>query len=152
MLAFTRSQITVTFHIAKSPLEINPYNRVEMPRPSKLTPKIPPPSKESFGKRLARIRKEKGFTQVELAEKLGTLQAIISDYERSKSRPHADTVTSIAIALDVSADELLGLSNLPKTAAPNRRILQRIQMIEKLPKRDQDALMRTIDAFLLKAS
>jgi transcriptional regulator with XRE-family HTH domain len=133
-------------------MEINPYNRRSMPRPSKLTPKIPPPSKEAFGKRLARIRKEKGFTQVELAEKLGSIQTIISDYERGKSRPHADMVTSIAIALDVSADELLGLETLPKAPAPNRRILRRIQMIEKLPKRDQDALLRTIDAFLLKAS
>jgi transcriptional regulator with XRE-family HTH domain len=117
-------------------------------------PKIPPPSKEAFGKRLARIRKEKGFTQVELAEKLGSIQTIISDYERGKSRPHADMITSIAIALDISADELLGLpsSHAAKTPLPNRRILRRVQLIERLPKRDQDALMRTIDAFLLKAS
>ena len=40
-----------------------------MPRVSRL--KLPPiPAKESIGERVARIRKERGFTQVELAEKL----------------------------------------------------------------------------------
>jgi hypothetical protein len=32
----------------------------------------------------------------------------------------------------------------------NRRLLRRLQQIDKLPKRDQDALIRTIDAFLAK--
>ena len=35
---------------------------------------------ETFGQRLARIRKEKGYTQVELAEKIGIIQVLISDY------------------------------------------------------------------------
>jgi len=34
----------------------------------------------------------------------------------------------------------------------NRRLLRRLQHLEKLPKRDQAALLRTIDAFLAKAS
>lgn len=91
---------------------------------------------------------------MELAEKIGSIQAIISDYERGKTRPHADAVVSIALALEVSADELLGLPDArkPKIATPNRRILRRLQLIGKLPKRDQDALLRTIDAFLGKAS
>jgi len=35
--------------------------------------------------------------------------------------------------------------------AGNRRLLRRLQQIDGLPKRDQDALLRTIDAFLSKA-
>jgi hypothetical protein len=34
------------------------------------------------------------------------------------------------------------------TAAVNRRFLRRLQVVDQLPKRDQDALLRTIDAFL----
>jgi transcriptional regulator with XRE-family HTH domain len=64
--------------------------------------------KESFGSRLSRIRKSKGFTQVELAEKMGIIQVLISDYERDKLRLHHDMVARFAQALDVSADELLG--------------------------------------------
>jgi hypothetical protein len=33
----------------------------------------------------------------------------------------------------------------------NRRLLRRLKELDQLPKRDQDAVMRTIDAFLSKA-
>ena len=123
--------------------------------PPKTRLKLPPlpKSKESLGKRLARIRKEKGFTQVELAERMGLIQALVSDYERDKLRPHAEMVVRFSLALAVSSDEILGLKTPTKIAAtPGRRILRRLEKIEKLPKRDQDALIRTIDAFLGKAS
>jgi len=125
-----------------------------MPRPARI--QLPPldlGDDESLGQRLARLRKEKGFTQIELAERIGTIQAIISDYERDKLRPNPDMIIRFALALDVTADECLGLK--PSTAKAqklDRRFLRRLQLIEKLPKRDQDALLRTIDAFLGKAS
>lgn len=108
----------------------------------------------SFGDRLARLRKERGFTQVELAERVGMIQALVSDYERGKLRPYADVVARFAKALDVSADVLLGIAEeRTATAAARplqRRLLRRLLAIEELPKRDQDALIRTIDAFLGK--
>ena len=57
--------------------------------------------------------------------------------------------------LGVSADEILGLDKLAKagtTGIKNRRLYRQLQSIDKLPKRDQEALFRTIDAFLSKAS
>lgn len=111
---------------------------------------------ESFGQRLARLRKERGFTQVEFAEKAETIQAIISDYERDKLRPYADVVVRFALVLGVSADELLGIQ--ARTASsrrgprPNRRFLRRLESLDSLPKRDQDALLRTIDAFLARGA
>lgn len=105
---------------------------------------------ESFGCRLARLRKERGFTQVELAEKSGFIQAVISDYERDKLRPYADVVARLASALDITSDELLGLapSSKSNSAVKYRRFLRRLELIDRLPKRDQDALLRTINAFL----
>ena len=76
--------------------------------------KTSPSPSESFGVRLARLRKERGFTQVELAEKSGMIQALVSDYERDKLRPYADVVVRLALALDVSTDELLGLARPKK--------------------------------------
>jgi transcriptional regulator with XRE-family HTH domain len=105
---------------------------------------------ESIGCRLARLRKERGFTQVELAEKTGFIQAVISDYERDKLRPYADVVARLASVLGISTDELLGITPASKTnnAAKYRRFLRRLELIDRLPKRDQDASLRTIDAFL----
>jgi transcriptional regulator with XRE-family HTH domain len=122
---------------------------------TRLAPKLLTSAKESFGVRLAQLRKERGFTQVELAQKIGSIQAIISDYERAKTRPTAEVLIQLALALEVSSDVLLGLPQpkLSATAqAPNRRILRRVLLIEQLPKRDQDALLRTIDAFLAKSA
>jgi len=123
-----------------------------MPRPTRI--KLPPLDlgDESFGQRLARLRKEKGYTQVELAKKIGTIQSIISDYERDRLRPHAEMVIRFAIALEISADECLGLKS-PKNSREkyDRRFLRRLKQIEKLSKRDRDALLRTIDAFLGKS-
>jgi transcriptional regulator with XRE-family HTH domain len=101
-----------------------------------------------LGLRLARLRNERGFTQVELAEKLGIAQPIVSDYERGRLRPHPDMLSRLAAALQVSADQLLGLEKAEKPATLNRRFLRRLQAVDQLPKRDQEALLRTIDAFL----
>jgi transcriptional regulator with XRE-family HTH domain len=106
----------------------------------------------ALGERIARMRKERGFTQVELAARLGVIQVIVSDYERGRLRPNHEVLVKLAAILDVSTDELLGVARAPKMKGlgdgPNRRFLRRMELISKLPKRDQDALIRTIDAFL----
>jgi transcriptional regulator with XRE-family HTH domain len=120
-----------------------------MPRPSKL--KLPPLElgDETFGQRLARIRRERGFTQVELAERVGLIQTLISDYERDKLRLHAEMVVRLAQGLGVSADELLGLKNgSGHGRRPKRRVLRRVEQIEQLPEPQQRALLKTIDAYV----
>ncbi len=124
-----------------------------MPHVSRL--KLPPLElgKESLGERLARLRKERGFTQTELAEKMGILQNLVSAYERGRLRLSAEMAIRFAKALGVSTDELLGLEKGKSNGSvKNRRILRRLHQIDHLSKRDQEALLRTIDAFLAKAS
>jgi len=108
---------------------------------------------ESFGRRLARLRKERGITQVELAESAGISQPNISGYERDLVRPTVEMVIVIAKILKVSVDELL-LGEKKKTPEPiiSRRLLKRVIRIQSLSKRDQQALLRTIDAFLAKSA
>lgn len=113
----------------------------------------PDREKETVGQRLARLRHERGLTQVELAEKLGVLQPIISGYERDELRLHGQVIVGLTKIFRVSADEMLGLekSKSPATIR-NRRLLRRLHELDRLPRRDQQALLRTIDAFLAKAS
>jgi transcriptional regulator with XRE-family HTH domain len=110
--------------------------------------------KESPGTRLARLRRDKGITQIELAERLGVTQSVVSDYERDVLRLNSELIVQLIAILGVSADELLGVAKASTSGAPikNRRLYRQLQNIEKLPKRDQQALLRTIDAFLAKAS
>ncbi len=108
---------------------------------------------ETIGQRLARLRKEKGYTQVELAEKLGLIQVQISDYERGRCKMNAETAMRIAKILKITADELLGIGREKiSEKQTDRRFLRRLEQITNLPKSDQKALLRTIDAYLSRAS
>jgi transcriptional regulator with XRE-family HTH domain len=122
---------------------------MSMPRVSRL--ELPPLKlgKETIGQRIARLRKERGYTQAELAEKTGIIQALISDYELNKLRLHAEMVIRFAQALEVSTDELLGLSSKGKNGDKvSLRLLRRTKKIEELPSAQQKTLLKTIDTFL----
>jgi len=107
---------------------------------------------DTLGRRIARLRRDRGLTQVELAERLGVTQPAVSDYENDDIRLPADVVIQIARILGVSTDELLGLKETQTASGSsrNRRLYRRLQEIEKLPRRDQQALLRTIEAFISK--
>ena len=104
---------------------------------------------ETFGQRLARIRKEKGVTQVELAKKMGIIQVLVSDYERDKIRPYHEMIIRFAQALKVSTDELLGLKHSKdKGYTASLKLLRRMKKIESLPPAKQKILLQNIDMFL----
>jgi transcriptional regulator with XRE-family HTH domain len=110
---------------------------------------------ETLGYRIARLRREKGLTQAELAQQLKVSQPVVSDYENDVIRLPADVVVQIAEILGASTDELLGrkapVARSNGTSIKNRRLYRRMQEIEKLPRRDQEALLRTIEAFISKS-
>ena len=60
-----------------------------------------------FPNRLARLRKERGMTQQQLADRAGTHVVQIRRYEGGVSQPAIDVLKRLAIALSVSADALL---------------------------------------------
>lgn len=64
---------------------------------------------ESIGDRLKRFRNIKELTQQELADKIGIVRALVSDYERGRLRLYDEMVARFSVALDVSADVIIGL-------------------------------------------
>lgn len=119
-----------------------------MPRVSKL--KLPPIHvDETIGQRLSRIRKDRGFTQIEVAEKIGIIQSLVSSYENDVLKLSAEMAVRFARALEVSIDELLELKkSKPASQKPNRKILRRLESIESLPSHHQQTLLKTIDTML----
>lgn len=65
-----------------------------------------------FPKRLREARIEKGYTQEEIADYLGFTRPTYTAYESGRRRPDNDTLAKIAKFLNVSADYLLGLSDV----------------------------------------
>lgn len=61
-----------------------------------------------FGENLKTLRKQKGFSQEELATRLQVVRQTISKWEKNLSVPDADTLIRLAEILEVSVSELLG--------------------------------------------
>lgn len=99
---------------------------------------------------MARIRKERGYTQREVADRIGLIPALVSDYENDKLRLNADMILRFAQILEVTTDELLQPQSGKRRPGrkPSRKVLRRLEQIEGLPRRKQEALLTTIDAFL----
>ncbi len=67
-----------------------------------------------FGKRLKYLRKQKGLSQIQLAERLSVTRALISSYESSLRYPSLDMLIKLSYSFHVSTDYLLGLDNKQK--------------------------------------
>lgn len=64
-----------------------------------------------IGTRLAELRKNKGWTQKQLAKHLHKSTSAIGSYEQNVQVPPTDVLISLAKLYHISIDELLGLSN-----------------------------------------
>jgi transcriptional regulator with XRE-family HTH domain len=108
---------------------------------------------ETVGQRLARLRKERGFTQVGLAEQLGTRQSLITAYETDRRALSAEMAVQLAIALDVSTDDLLHpKAAKKKTKKPSLKIVRRMEQIEQLPDNKQSFILSALDSMLRGAA
>lgn len=56
---------------------------------------------------LSQIRKERGLTQIQLAQKLGFKQSTISMWETCSSRPNIETIYKLAKLLNCTEQEIL---------------------------------------------
>jgi transcriptional regulator with XRE-family HTH domain len=124
-----------------------------MPTRSKLKLKPVDMGEESLGQRLARLRKERGWTQKQIAERTGLIQELVSNYETDKLRLNADMILRFAEVLEVSTDELLrgSKSTVAAKKQPSIKLVRRMEQIEALPLYEQRALLTTIDKFLAAA-
>jgi transcriptional regulator with XRE-family HTH domain len=125
------------------------YNCAAMPQKSKL--KLPPLDlgDETLGQRLSKLRKERGYTQAEIAKKMGITQKLVSDYELDKLRPHPEMTIRFALAFEVSADELLGIKvSKDSSYKPSLKILRRMKKIEALSDSHQKFILKAIDSHL----
>ena len=60
------------------------------------------------GELLAKLRKEKGLTQNELAEKLFVSYQAVSQWENGNTNPDVSIIPNIADTFEISIDELFG--------------------------------------------
>jgi len=107
---------------------------------------------ETFGQRLARLRKLADFTQIDLAKDIGVTQRIISYYENESLHPPTHLLTTIAKALKVTTDQLLGMEKETEKDKPkDSRLKRRFSQVEKLPESERKHVAQYLDR-VIKAS
>lgn len=65
-----------------------------------------------LGERIRQIREEKGLTQKKLADQIGITSRALGFYETEERNPPLDTLNKLADFFDVSADYLLGRTEI----------------------------------------
>lgn len=83
----------------------------------------------SFGKTLAKLRKERKLTQQELADLLNVTNKTISKWETNTTAPDIDTLKRISQVLKVPVDVLLGNSKLTVTDSHYKHKLTKRKLI-----------------------
>jgi transcriptional regulator with XRE-family HTH domain len=104
----------------------------------------------AFGERLAALRKERGITQVQLAETLGVSQQAITAYETGQRRVPISTLPLLADTLDITIEALIGTPAKRSTRkrGPAPKIQQQLEQIGRLPVAKQRAIAQVLDAML----
>lgn len=102
--------------------------------------------KRKVGNRIKQVRKSRGLTQSELAEKLNLTPKYISNFETGARLPKLETFISLANALKCGTDALL----FDVLAAPSAGGEDSIsEQLATLPAEDRHRILRTID-FLIE--
>ena len=66
----------------------------------------------TLGETIKSLRLEKGLTQPQLAKLVGVSSGMISIWENNINEPKASYIRALSLSLEVSADYLLGLSEI----------------------------------------
>ena len=66
-----------------------------------------PHEAKKLGDNLKRIRTDKSLSQADIAKSLGVSRGFVSNIENGKRNPTLSTITRLAGAVGVTADELL---------------------------------------------
>lgn len=128
------------------PLENASYNRLEMPKK-----KTDASNGETFGRRLARLRKDAGYSQRALAAEIGISNRMVAYYEAQTAHPPAHLLPTIADALGLTIDQLVGRDPVKKRRAPtNERLLRQLRQVENLPPRARQSVLEHIEGLVAK--
>ena len=78
-----------------------------------------------FNEKLQELRKQKGLTQDELAQKLYVSRTAISKWESGRGYPSIDSLKEIAIFFSVTVDELLSSGEMLSIATEEKKELKK---------------------------
>ena len=86
--------------------------------------------KELLGKRIKELRKQKGYTQDYLAEKLKIEPRQLSKLETGKHYPSFETIIALLETFDITFEELISFEHLNSANVIRKTLLKDIENID----------------------
>ena len=106
--------------------------------------------RKAFGARLKALRKQKRWSQKELAAKVAIRFQQLNKYESGLNLPPAEMLIKLADALGTTVDYLLTGNPVEEMPLGNARLFRRFQAVEGFDPEDQEAVIKLIDAMIAK--
>lgn len=101
-----------------------------------------------IGSKITELRKQKGWSQTDLAGKVNVSRVIIGRYERDEAVPSIDVAKRIADAFEISLDNLVGDGI---NTHFDKKTVQRINELLTLAPEKKNILFDLIDTYIRDA-
>jgi len=103
-----------------------------------------------LAEKIKMLRKEKGWSQYQLGEKVGVHGKHVSKWENNKFIPNLEAVRKLARLFEVSTDYLL-FDDVPRSSTVSLHdpeILEQFEKVEKLSPEDKETVKRVVQAMI----
>jgi transcriptional regulator with XRE-family HTH domain len=106
--------------------------------------------RKAFGKRLKELRNQRRWTQKEVAARIGLQLSQFNKYESGMHVPPADKLLQLAELFATTTDYLLTGAVSDAQPINNVRLLERFRALAQCELEEQEAVIRLIDAVVVK--
>jgi transcriptional regulator with XRE-family HTH domain len=105
---------------------------------------------DNLGTRIQELRKQNGYSQVELGQKVGVSKSQVNRYENKEVQPPADILNKMADLFGTSVDYLINGQSEEKAKATlkNAELLKHFKQVEELPDDEQLTVIKFVGAYL----
>lgn len=105
-----------------------------------------------FAEKLSKMRKERGLTQQEMAQKAGVGIAQLRRYEGGKSSPTLEVIKNISKTLGVTTDELIFDENesIAANKIIDRQLLEQFEVVSEMNRHEKDTIKTILESMILK--
>jgi transcriptional regulator with XRE-family HTH domain len=101
--------------------------------------------------RLRELREAKGISLRELARQIGEEHSNVRYWETSGNLPRSNVLVPMAKALGVTVEQLLGEEKPSRVISPGGKARQLFEEVSKLPRRQQEHIVKVVSALLVQA-
>jgi transcriptional regulator with XRE-family HTH domain len=103
-----------------------------------------------LGSRIQELRKQQGWSQTVLADKINVSKSQVNRYENKGVQPPADILNNMAELFGTSVDFLINghTEEKAKATLKNTKLLRHFKDVEQLPDDEQNTVLKFLGAYL----